>query len=351
MANTFNPFDPFNPAGGSKTSNNCESQRDKCLEKCEQNRLQDESLGKGGMLAERRYQACVQNCNQAYSNCKSAEQAGGGGGTLACVGGKCKRVEVATPEAIAACRGKAEGDSCSTEPFEEVKPGGCPPESQGAPAWEGCNCGKKFKASGPEKCPPGYVWVAHKQQCECQKWCRDIGYADDCVTYVGTQGGNKLGEFNWPPEIVALYNRLMGRASELLSRKPGFSAAEMEAMFGKGYENIRNLENLTRQRALYDLASQGMLGTGAGQKALRQIPWQSEQNIANLMRDLFLAQQEQKRRDLEAWTGLANELFGRGLNYNQILEAINAARRAEAQNALALWMTFLTQLMANWGRG
>ena len=173
-----------------------------------------------------------------------------------------------------------------------------------------------------------------------------MGLGEACVG----KGTETLGEYKWPSELVNLYNRLMGRAGEYLSRKPGYSQAAIEAIYGKGYENIRNLEQARRQQAIADLQREGMLGTGAGMAALRQIPWQTEQNVSDVIRDVFLGQEAQKRTDLASYTDIAQSLFGKGMNYQQILEAINAARRGEAQNALALWMQYITNLMSSWAR-
>jgi hypothetical protein len=189
-----------------------------------------------------------------------------------------------------------------------------------------------------------------------------------------------LPDYNLPPALQTLLDSLLGRAGEYLARKPGYSQSAMDAQFGKGYENIRNLGTAARGQAVSGLQREGMLGTGAGQAALRQIPWQTEKNVSDVVRDVFLGNEEQKRKDLESftnissglfgqgvgveqmveainaerrgeerdYTGIANQLFGSGMTYNQILEAINASRRGEGQNALAMWMQYIMSLMSSW---
>jgi hypothetical protein len=189
-----------------------------------------------------------------------------------------------------------------------------------------------------------------------------------------------LPDYNLPPELQALLDQLLGRAGEYMARKPGYSQSALEAQFGKGYENIRNLANLTRETTETGLQREGMLGTGAGQAALRQIPWQTEKNVSDTIRDVFLGNEEQKRKDLEAftniasglfgqgvgveqmveainaerrgeerdYTGIANQLFGTGMTYEQLLESLNAARRGEGQNALALYLQYVMSLMSSW---
>jgi hypothetical protein len=189
-----------------------------------------------------------------------------------------------------------------------------------------------------------------------------------------------LPDYNLPPELQALLDQLLGRAGEYMARKPGYSQSALDARFGKGYENIRNLANLARGQTTSALQREGMLGTGAGQAALRQIPWQTEKNVSDTIRDVFLGNEDQKRKDLEAftniasglfgqgvgveqmveainaerrgeerdYTGIANQLFGTGMTYEQLLESLNAARRGEGQNALALYLQYVMSLMSSW---
>jgi hypothetical protein len=286
------------------------------------------------------------------------------------------------------------------------------PES--GPEFEGCTCGKGW-ATLTGKCPSGYKFVKKDDQgsydlgyksgaigqCECLNWIKKGGDGDgggdnvlgeyqwpsDLTDLYGKMMGKagdyldmNLPDYNLPPELQALLDKLLGRANEYIARKPGYSQSALEAQFGKGYENIRNLGTLTRQQTEAGLQKEGMLGTGAGQAALRQIPWQTEKNISDVVRDVFLGNEEQKRKDLEAftnissglfgqgvgveqmveainaerrgeerdYTGIANQLFGTGMTYNQLQESINAARRGEGQNALAMWMQYIMSLMSSW---
>jgi hypothetical protein len=189
-----------------------------------------------------------------------------------------------------------------------------------------------------------------------------------------------LPDYALPPDLQSLRDSLIGRGSEYMARKPGYSQSALDAMFGKNYENVRNLGAATRGQALADLQREGMLGTGAGQAALRQIPWQTEKNVSDIVRDVFLGNEDQKRKDLEAYTNMAsglfgqgvgteqmiegvnvgrrgeerdytqiaNQMFGSGMGYNQILESINASRRGEGQNALAMLMQYIMSLMSSW---
>jgi len=267
-----------------------------------------------------------------------------------------------------------------------------------------CTPGKR--CTGPEKSNP----QCGGAKCFRPKFSGDESVAGTCYCKGGDGDGDGdgLGEYQWPSNLTDLYNQMMGkagdylnmdlpdyalspelqslldqllgRAGEYLGRKPGYSQSALEAMFGKNYENIRNLGTLTRQQTESGLQREGMLGTGAGQAALRQIPWQTEKNVSDVVRDVFLGNEDQKRKDLEAftnmasglfgqgvgveqmveainaerrreerdYTGIANTLFGSGMTYNQLQEAINAARRGEGQNALALYLQYVVSLMNSW---
>jgi len=279
---------------------------------------------------------------------------GGGGGEgvkkiLACSGGICKEVETATPEAKAACKGKAPGDPCSGQQFEETyeKPEGAGP-SKGD--WPGCPYGSRFDVkSENDKCPPGYKMVigAGGPSCRCLKWCYDNGLGESCLGGGAGVGGG-LGEFQWPQELLDLYTSLIGRSRELLGRKPGFSDEILNLMFGRDFEKIRGMERATRESVLSNLASHGLLGTGAGLEALNRTAWGTEGNIANIRRDLAIAQAQKELSDLLEQTEAARTLFGTGVGMQQALEAINAARRSEGRDALALLMSWLSSLLSSW---
>ena len=160
--------------------------------------------------------------------------------------------------------------------------------------------------------------------------------------------GQGLGEYKWPAEMTDLYNRLTGRAGEILDMPYGFTPEAINTMFGQGFEKVRGLEGPARETLLGDLSREGMLGTGAGLKKLTDLSWGAEKNVSDVMRDVFTLNEYQKREDLGNYTNLAQSLFGTGMDYNTILEQINAARRGEGQNALALLMQYLMSLMSSW---
>jgi len=339
--------------------------------------------------------ACVEG-----ATCTDAAQCQPGG---SCINGKCYCKSGSCKDDATCVRLHTKGWTCYKTAGSPT--GICKPPGGGGDGE--CTPGKK--CTGPEK---------ENSQCggaKCfrpKSWNGDEKVAGTCYCKGGEGDGDGdgdgLGEYQWPSNLTDLYNQMMGkagdylnmdlpdyalspelqslldqllgRAGEYLGRKPGYSQSALEAMFGKNYENIRNLGTLTRQQTESGLQREGMLGTGAGQAALRQIPWQTEKNVSDVVRDVFLGNEDQKRKDLEAftnmasglfgqgvgveqmveainaerrreerdYTGIANTLFGSGMTYNQLQEAINAARRGEGQNALALYLQYVVSLMNSW---
>lgn len=215
-------------------------------------------------------------------------------------------------------------------------------------AYEGCGCGKYYPTK-TGKCVPGYVfigrtgsgWEGYAEgaigRCECSKWCEDTGYGADC------QGGGQqgLGEYQYPAGLQELMDLLLGRAKDVLSRPEGFSQDALTSMFGKGFEGLRSGQAATREMTMEDLARQGMLGTGVGSKRLADQSWATEGMVGDIRRNIFLENEQQKRKDLELYTGLASSIFGGGMNYEQLREAINSGRRGEGQSALMMLLSLL----------
>lgn len=167
-----------------------------------------------------------------------------------------------------------------------------------------------------------------------ETWC--------CPSDAGGGGGaTGLGEWDFPGNISDLYAALMGRAQGMLDRPYGFSDEAMQAMFGRGFENLRGAQAGAREGTLQDLSRQGMMGTSAMPGQLRQQAWQTEGGISDLARDLFVTGEEKKKQDELAFTDMAQRLFGTGLGAEQLKESINAARRGEGDRALMLLLQLL----------
>jgi len=134
------------------------------------------------------------------------------------------------------------------------------------------------------------------------------------------------------PELSQLYGGLLGRADDILGMPLGYSPQALASMFGPQFETIRGQERATGNQIQGGLSNLGMTNTGAGMEMMNQNAWNAQNNISNLMRDLFVKNEDVRRSDLLNNTQLAQSLFGSGLGAEQLTEAINAGRRGEASD-------------------
>lgn len=157
-------------------------------------------------------------------------------------------------------------------------------------------------------------------------------------------GGGTLGEFKFPPGMQELMDLLLGRGKDLLNMPLGLTQEEKDAMFGKGFENIQSRAGAQREDLYSSLSRSGGLGIGEREgEGTRKISRGIEEDISDAMRDLLIYGSERKKSDLLDFTGAAKGIFGSGLQYENLLEAINSGRRGESQ---AAFMQFLTMLMS-----
>jgi hypothetical protein len=263
-----------------------------------------------------------------------------------CSEGKCRCTGgTDQPGACAADKDCPEGMTCVNGKCVTGQLGTCP-EGVGSKEYKGCACGKAY-ATMTGNCVEGYVFVPRSGtgwhewkkgavgRCECVKYCEENGFGSDC------QGGGTVGEYKPPENMDALMKLFMARANALMQMPGGYSQNEINKMFGKGFEGIRGQQAATRNATEEALSREGMLGTGTATGAMTGIAREGESNVANLMRDIFLGNMGQKRQDLKDYTGLAGNIMGQGMQYENLVEAINAARRGEKNNALMLLLQLL----------
>jgi hypothetical protein len=141
-----------------------------------------------------------------------------------------------------------------------------------------------------------------------------------------------------------LMTLLLGRGKELMGMPLGYSQQAQDALFGKGFENVRKQINPTREAVNKTLASQGMLGTGAAADQMGDLAWNSENSITDLARTLFVGNEEKKKADLLDYTQASQSILGGGMSYEQLLESINSGRRGEGNAALLMLLQLLSQL-------
>jgi len=175
-----------------------------------------------------------------------------------------------------------------------------------------------------------------------EQWCCPSGDG-------GGGDGVGLGEYQWPAELQELYDLLMGRGKEFMGKETGYTDEAIRAMFGRDFENIRDVGARTAETGLSALQREGLMGTGASQDLASDAAWNTEQGISNTMRDLLVADEEKKKQDLLDHTGAAQSIFGGGIGYNSMLEQMNAGRRGEGRDSMAMLLQYLMSLMSSWG--
>jgi len=187
-------------------------------------------------------------------------------------------------------------------------------------------------------CKKGYK----KTNINGEEWC--------CPGAEGGGGGDGLGYFQWPDELMNLYRSLAQRGTDLLGKEPGFSDEAIRTMFGRDYDKVRQTGDLSRERVMNQLQTEGLAGTGTSQDVGMDTAWQTERALNDVMENVFLANEEQKREDLNLYTTLANMILGSGSGFIAGGEAINAGRRGEQQNSLQMLMQFLQMLLGSYAQ-
>lgn len=159
----------------------------------------------------------------------------------------------------------------------------------------------------------------------------------------------EIGDWQWPAEMRGLYDLIQSRAGSLLHRTPGFSPEALAEMFGSNFEKIRGAERGTREEVENTLASQGMLNTGTALDALGKVAMETEKNVGGAKQQMFLANEQQKRTDEQLYNELASNYFNQLMNYAATEEGLNAARRGEANNMLAMLLQYYMGSMGSQG--
>jgi len=161
--------------------------------------------------------------------------------------------------------------------------------------------------------------------------------------------GGVGGTFAFPDEMNELYKNLMNRAGEFMGRRPGFSDPMMRNMFGQDFDVLRRRGAGQAQELEDMVAGQGLLGTGTARDLYQKQGWETERGIGDLMRNLSISNELQKRKDRTDYTGAAQSLFGQGMGFNTIIEQLNAARRGESRDSMSMMLQYLMGLMSSWG--
>ena len=202
----------------------------------------------------------------------------------------------------------------------------------------GCPCSAAYYPSVPGVCQAGYHAVGEGADARCE-----------CDLNVGDEGGGggqgQLGEYTLPANIQQLMDMLLNRGKEYMTKAPGYDESTLAAMLGSNLDNIRGAGNATRQTTQAALQRSGLAGTGAGLGMLGRVAANTEANVGNTMRDLYVGNEVQKKKDLADYTDMASKLATGQLTAQQLIEMINSGRRGEGQAALQAFLQWLAGQM------
>jgi len=137
-------------------------------------------------------------------------------------------------------------------------------------------------------------------------------------------------KFEFTPESRQLSEGITGRGIEALTRELGFDRGTQERMFGKDFEGIRDREATTRDALIRSLSRGGYGGTATERGSMRDLTLNTENMITDLQRDLYLANEEQKKKDYLDYSGVARSSLESARDFEGTQEQLDQLRQ-EAQ--------------------
>ena len=118
-----------------------------------------------------------------------------------------------------------------------------------------------------------------------------------------------LSNKKYPPEIEKLLKSLGIKANDLINSE-GYTQDEINALFGKEYENVRTQGKNVRDATTGILSRAGMLGTGTEAAMGQKNAWENENLVTNAMRDMVIAKGAKKSQDQALATQMAQTAVG-----------------------------------------
>jgi len=166
-----------------------------------------------------------------------------------------------------------------------------------------------------------------------------------CCPAAGGDGGGAGTTFGWSSQLSALMKRLLGKADYLLDYPRGLTEAERQAIYNRAFEGIKGGERGRLQSMRNTLSRMGLLGTGFELEEEGKVRRATRGFLAGTKRDIAIEETQRRFNELMTTTGMAQNLAQLGLTSEQIEEAMNAARRGEGQQSMAMILSYLSQLM------
>ena len=324
--------------------------REQCLARCEELRKRLEALGIPEDRIEIRYQNCRRECEGKIPGPEP-----GGGTESPCPGG----IKIAPTGSM-----KAKMTPCSkgwkrvhhTDGYDWC----CPPEEGGngdkdedKKKNKKCPYGNWFEKKEGEPCPEGYIYRhagvtpgVDKEACVCVAWCKEQGWGPLCKI---SDGGG--GYWKWSPELQAAFARLLERFNYLMDYPRGTTPEERQKIINFAMKGIKRAERGQRQQTIDELARMGLLGSFMESKELGRLRRGTQEALADLQSRVAIDELDRRFRELIGTTQLAQGLFSTGMSYEQLLEALNAARRAEGRDVMEMLLKYLVSQMGSQNAG
>ncbi|MCD6194278.1 MAG: hypothetical protein J7L26_12575 [Candidatus Aminicenantes bacterium] len=326
--------------------------REECLQRCEQLRQRLEALGVPEERIEIRYKNCIRKCEGKIDNEPNEDKtikAPCSGGIKLAPTGSMKAKMSKCPEGWKRVHHEDGYDWC------------CPPEKNGngngnngdedKKKDEECPLGLWFTTHEP-KCPEGYTFVPRSGKgwegyepgavgrCECTSWLEEW-----------KKKNQQTGEFKWSPELQAALARLLERFNFLMDYPRGTTPEERQKIINFAMKGIKRAERGMRQQTIDDLARMGLLGSFMESKELSKLRRGTQEALADLQSRIAIDELDRRFKELLGTTQLAQSLFTTGMTYEQLLEALNAARRAEGRDIMEIFLKYLASLMGSQSSG
>ncbi len=137
--------------------------------------------------------------------------------------------------------------------------------------------------------------------------------------------------FSYSPETRDLLSKLRTKAGYLTQYPSGMSPSEKNATLNQLVESITAGKAPEVESMRVRMARQGLLGSGIEEAERGKIDRTYDENVADVKRDVTIADEARKASETIAGTSAAANLAGTLMGGESSEETLNAGRRAEGQ--------------------
>lgn len=301
---------------------------------------------------------CIQHCREQFGEetqskrrcvCEGIKQNGEDGGETGGEGGECSNGYKLSDSPLAAEGGKVWTEDGLTAEMGFVR------NSAHAAHWL-YKDGKWYKLGDVISAINAGDWTQAKPvelpgMCKKGWQPKTINGEWMCCQEGGGGGeGGAGGMFNWSPELQNYFKRMMDRLSYLLDYPRGLTDEERQSIVNYALTGIQRQERGEMQSMRDRIARMGLLGSGFELREGEKIQRGTEEMKAQVRQGLAIDEINRRFQELMGTTSAAQGLMGLLMQGEVTPEQLNAARRAEGQQSLAMMLQFM-QSMYGAGQG